>query len=170
MVGLDEVIGVLYVRDSETAYEERDVCALSVVAATLAGYLTMVRAGALEAERTLQLDKARQAAETANRAKDEFLALVSHELRTPLNMILAWADALRGKETGAAHRTRAFEAIERSVRAQAKLIDDLLDLSCVANATLRLDQGGHPGAAAAGRGEIDSSRSRPRRIGYAAPR
>jgi CheY-like chemotaxis protein len=99
----------------------------------------MVRASALEAERTLQVEEARQAAETANRAKDEFLALVSHELRSPLNTILAWADALRAKETGEAERRRAFGAIERSVRAQAKLIDDLLDLSCVATATLRLD-------------------------------
>jgi len=139
LVGLDEIIGVLFVRDAARAYQERHVCALSVVAAALAGYLTMVRASALETERTLQIDEARQAAETANRAKDEFLALVSHELRTPLATILAWADALRSKETREADRTRAFEAIQRSVRAQAKLIDDLLDLSCVATATLRLD-------------------------------
>jgi signal transduction histidine kinase/ActR/RegA family two-component response regulator len=139
LVGLDEVIGVLYVRGAEGPYEERHVRALSIVASKLAAYFTMVRACALEAERTLEIEEARQAAETANRAKDEFLALVSHELRTPLSTILAWADALRSKETGEAERTRAFEAIERSVRAQAKLIDDLLDLSCVATATLRLD-------------------------------
>jgi signal transduction histidine kinase len=112
---------------------------LSVVAAKLAAYFTMVRASAVEAERALLLDEARQAAESANRAKDEFLALVSHELRTPLNTILVWADALRSKETAEADRRRAFEAIERSVRAQAKLIEDLLDLSCVSAATLRLD-------------------------------
>src|SRR6185503_16075701 len=120
-------------------YAERHVRRLSVVAAKLAAYFSMLRAAELDAERTRQLEEARQAAERANRAKDEFLALVSHELRTPLTTILAWADALRSKETGEADRTRAFEAIERSVRAQAKLIEDLLDLSCVTTATLRLN-------------------------------
>ena len=139
LVGLDEVIGVLFVRSAEAVYEEQHVRALSVVAAELAAYFSMLHARDLEAERTRQLEAARQAAEAANRAKDEFLALVSHELRTPLNTILTWADALRSDETGTADRTRAFEAIERSVRAQAKLIEDLLDLSGVAAASLRLD-------------------------------
>jgi signal transduction histidine kinase len=139
MVGLDEVVGVLFVSSADRTYDEHHVRALSVVAAKLAAYLTLVRAHDLEAERALQLEEAWQAAETANRAKDEFLALVSHELRTPLHTILAWADALRSKETGEAERTHAFETIERNVRAQARLIDDLLDLSCVATATLRLD-------------------------------
>ena len=110
-----------------------------MVAAKLGAYFSMLRASALEAKRVRQLEGLRLAAETANRTKDEFLALVSHELRTPLNTILAWADALRSKETREVDRTRAFEAIERSVRAQAKLIEDLLDLSCIAHATLRLD-------------------------------
>jgi signal transduction histidine kinase/ActR/RegA family two-component response regulator len=139
LVGLDEVVGVLFVQGTHSAYEERHVRALSVVAAKLAAYFSMLRAFAVDAERIRQLDEARQVAEAANRAKDEFLALVSHELRTPLSTILTWADALRSKATHEADRTRAFEAIERSVRAQAKLIDDLLDLSCVANATLRLE-------------------------------
>jgi signal transduction histidine kinase/ActR/RegA family two-component response regulator len=141
LVGLGEVIGVLYVRGAEGAYGEGHVRALSVVAANLAAYFSMLRARTLEVERTRQLEEARRAAETANRAKDEFLALVSHELRTPLNTILAWADALRSNETGEGDRARAFDAIERNVRAQAKLVDDLLDLSCVATATLRLDLG-----------------------------
>src|SRR5688572_4403174 len=59
LVGLDEVVGVLFVRDPESAYEERHVRALSVVAAKLAAYLTMVRAVALAAERALQLEQAR---------------------------------------------------------------------------------------------------------------
>jgi signal transduction histidine kinase/ActR/RegA family two-component response regulator len=138
LVGLDEVVGVLFVHGAD-AYEERHVRRLSVVAAKLAAYFSMLRAYVGEAERARQLEEARRIAETANRAKDEFVALVSHELRTPLNTILAWVDALRSKETREADRTRAFEAIERSVRAEAKLIENLLDLSCIANATLRLD-------------------------------
>jgi len=139
LIGLDEVVGVLYVRGAEGAYDALHVRRLSIVAAKLAAYFSMLRASALEAERTRQVDEARRSAEAANRVKDEFLAIVSHELRTPLNTILAWADTLRSSTADASERTRAFEAIERSVRAEAKLIDDLLDLSCVVSATLRLD-------------------------------
>jgi signal transduction histidine kinase/ActR/RegA family two-component response regulator len=139
LVALDEVVGVLFVRSANGSYKERHLRRLSVVAAKLGAYFSMLRASALEAERASQLEESQQVAERANRTKDEFLALVSHELRTPLNTILAWADALRSKETHDADRTRAFESIERSVRAQARLIEELLDLSCVANATMRLD-------------------------------
>jgi CheY-like chemotaxis protein len=86
-----------------------------------------------------ELAHAKLTAEAADRAKDEFLALVSHELRTPLNSILAWSDALRSNNTPEAERLRAVDAIERAVRAQAKLVADLLDLACIAAATLRLD-------------------------------
>lgn len=130
LVGMDEVVGVLFVEGA--AYAEAHVRRLSVVAAKLAAYLSLLSAAQL-------LEQARELAETANRAKDEFLALVSHELRTPLATILVWADALRSSETRDSERLRAFEAIVRSVRAEVSLIDDLLDLSCIANATLRLE-------------------------------
>ncbi len=139
LLGLDEVIGVFFVRRAKGAYAEEHLCALSVIGAKLAAYLTMLRARDEAAERTRQLEEARRGAEAANRAKDEFLALVSHELKTPLSSTLTWAHVLRSKDTGEAERVRAVEAIERNVRAQAKLIDDLLDLSCIATADLRLD-------------------------------
>jgi signal transduction histidine kinase/ActR/RegA family two-component response regulator len=139
LLGLDEVIGVLFVRLAKGAYQQWHRRPLSVIGAKLAAYLTMLRARAEAAERTRQLEEARRGAETANRAKDEFLALVSHELKTPLSSTLTWAHVLRSKGTGEAERARAVEAIERNVRAQAKLIDDLLDLSCIATAELRLD-------------------------------
>jgi signal transduction histidine kinase/CheY-like chemotaxis protein len=139
LVGQDVVVGVLLVRAAEGVHEEQHLRALSVVAAQLAAYFSILNTTALEAERVQELERARQVAEAANRAKDEFLALVSHELRTPLSTILNWADALRSTATREADRLRAVEAIDRSARAQAKLIENLLDLSCVANATLRLD-------------------------------
>jgi signal transduction histidine kinase/ActR/RegA family two-component response regulator len=139
LVGLDQVVGVLYVRGVDGAYDAVHVRRLSVVAAKLAAYFSMLQAIALSAEQTRQVEEARQSAEAANRVKDEFLAIVSHELRTPLNTILAWADTLRSADADDRARHRAFEAIERSVRAEAKLIDDLLDLSCVSSASLRLD-------------------------------
>ncbi|MEN3331003.1 MAG: hypothetical protein V7641_368 [Blastocatellia bacterium] len=82
---------------------------------------------------------ARAEAETANRAKDEFLATVSHELRTPLNAILGWARMLRAGQLDEATTARAFETIERNAKAQAQLIADLLDVSRIASGKLRLD-------------------------------
>jgi CheY-like chemotaxis protein len=70
--------------------------------------------------------------------KDEFLALVSHELRTPLTSTLAWAQLLRSAELGPSGSARAIEAIERNVYAQAKLLDEILELAGIVTADLRL--------------------------------
>jgi len=85
--------------------------------------------------------QARREAETASRLKDEFLATVSHELRTPLTAILGWASVLKSRqfETGAAKR--ALETITRNARAQARLIDDILDTSRIATGKLSLELG-----------------------------
>jgi len=139
LLGLDEVIGVVFVRRTRGAYGEGHLSALSLVAAKLAAYLTMLRARDEAAEAARRLDEARRGAEAANRAKDEFVALVSHELKTPLSSMLNWAYVLRSKGAGEAERARAVGAIERNVRTQTKLIDDLLELSCIAAAELRLD-------------------------------
>ena len=72
---------------------------------------------------------ARQAAEEANRAKDQFLAMLSHELRAPLNTILGWASRLEREDGVPPKMVKAIEAIGRSARAQSRLIDDLLDVS-----------------------------------------
>jgi signal transduction histidine kinase/ActR/RegA family two-component response regulator len=73
--------------------------------------------------------EAARRAEEANRLKDEFLATVSHELRTPLNAILGWASLLLDGTLDERNRQRALETIARNARAQARLIEDLLDLS-----------------------------------------
>jgi signal transduction histidine kinase/CHASE3 domain sensor protein/ActR/RegA family two-component response regulator len=82
----------------------------------------------------------RNQAETASRAKDEFLAMVSHELRTPLTAILGWAVTLRGR-AASPDIDRALGVIERNARAQAKLIDDVLDVSRIVSGNLALALG-----------------------------
>ncbi|HWQ32108.1 MAG TPA: PAS domain S-box protein [Blastocatellia bacterium] len=82
---------------------------------------------------------AREAAEAATRAKDEFLALVSHELRTPLNAMLGWARILRDGKRNEATIARAIEIIERNATTQMQLIEDLLDVSRIITGKLRLN-------------------------------
>ncbi|HEX5705712.1 MAG TPA: PAS domain S-box protein [Pyrinomonadaceae bacterium] len=78
-------------------------------------------------------------AQEANRLKDEFLATISHELHTPLTAILGWAHMLRMGQLEEEGTTKAFETIERNARAQAQLIDDLLDVSRAITGKLRID-------------------------------
>jgi PAS domain S-box-containing protein len=89
----------------------------------------------LEAERQESLERervARSQAEKATALKDEFIANVSHELRTPMNIIVGWAHLLKTAALDEAQRQRAAEAIGRAARAQAQLIEDLLDMSRMA--------------------------------------
>ena len=82
----------------------------------------------------------RAEAEVASRAKDEFLAVVSHELRTPLNAVLGWAVTLRRK-TLVPETDRGLAIIERNARTQAKLIEDVLDVSRIISGKLILNLG-----------------------------
>ena len=82
---------------------------------------------------------ARAEAELANRTKDEFLAIVSHELRTPLNAIVGWASMLRSGSLDQGRATRAIEVIDRNAKAQAQLIEDILDVSRIVSGNLRLN-------------------------------
>jgi PAS domain S-box-containing protein len=78
-------------------------------------------------------------AEESSRLKDEFLANVSHELRTPLSAILGWARMLRLGQLSENTASKALDTIERNARAQAQLIDDLLDVSRIITGKLRMD-------------------------------
>ncbi|MBD2097950.1 PAS domain S-box protein [Trichocoleus sp. FACHB-591] len=79
-----------------------------------------------------------QATQTANRMKDEFLAIVSHELRSPLNAILGWSRLLRNRNFDPATTERALETIERNAKLQTQLIEDLLDVSRVMRGQIKL--------------------------------
>jgi signal transduction histidine kinase/ActR/RegA family two-component response regulator len=93
-----------------------------------------------ELEELLTREQAAKAeAEAANRAKDEFLAVVSHELRTPLNAIYGWIQILRSEKTDRKTFEQALDAMGRNARAQARLIEDILDVSRIITGNIRLD-------------------------------
>jgi signal transduction histidine kinase len=81
---------------------------------------------------------AREQAESANRAKDEFLAVLSHELRTPLNAMLGWVRLLKSNRDSDEIFNKAVESIERSALTQTKFVEDLLDVTRIANGNIRL--------------------------------
>jgi PAS domain S-box-containing protein len=118
--------------DSGRAYGPDDLRA----AEELGRHVTM----ALEKARLYYAEqRARQSADSANRAKDEFLAAVSHELRTPLTAILGWSKMITGASLDELQRARAAETIERNAVAMTQLIEDLLDVSRIVSGRMRID-------------------------------
>ena len=89
--------------------------------------------------REAELSRANEDLRRANRLKDEFLATLSHELRTPLNAILGWTKLLRGNALPTESVDRALEKVERNAMAQARLVEDLLEVSRITTGKLRLD-------------------------------
>jgi signal transduction histidine kinase len=83
-------------------------------------------------------DEQSRKADAANRVKDQFLANLSHELRTPVNAVLGWARLLASGKLDDAQTAKAVAGIERAGWAQARLIEDLLDLSCIVSGKLRI--------------------------------
>jgi PAS domain S-box-containing protein len=109
---------------------------------TVALYVDLTQRKQAEAEILAAKEAAEEAqanAEEASRLKDDFLATVSHELRTPLNAILGWSQLLRAGRSDPAEAKHGLETIERAAKAQAQLIDDLLDVSRIVAGKLRLD-------------------------------
>lgn len=109
---------------------------------SVAAFLDITDRKRTEAERENLLERervAREAAEAANRIKDEFLAVLSHELRTPLNPILGWTRLLRTGNLDAQKTALALETIERNAKLQTQLIEDLLDISRILQGKLSLN-------------------------------
>lgn len=86
------------------------------------------------------LEQAKEAAEAANRAKDQFIAVLSHELRTPLTPVLATVTAIEEQEHLTAEMRADMEMIHRNVELEARLIDDLLDVTRISQGKLHLRQ------------------------------
>jgi len=111
------------------------------VAAALAAAAQQLERARLERNDLLRKERAaRERAESADRAKDEFLAVLSHELRTPLNAVYGWARLMQAGALGdPALVARATDAIVRNSDVQVQLIDDLLDLSRITSGKMHLE-------------------------------
>ena len=111
----------------------------AVLNATVAALLR-TRAIEVQLEQLLERERlAREEAERANRAKDDFLATLSHELRSPLTAIVGWAEVARIRAEQQPDILNAVQIIVRNARLQAQLISDLLDVSRIGTGNLRLE-------------------------------
>jgi two-component system CheB/CheR fusion protein len=116
------------------ATEKDPLILLAIEDVTAAKELERTRAALVEREQAL-----RAVAEQATQAKDQFLAVLSHELRSPLQSMLGWVRVLRSRRHPTALTERALEAIERNTVLQARMIEDLLDVSRITAGVLQLD-------------------------------
>ena len=125
------------------SYEGGEIlgCIMSIKDITLRRQVETERAALHEAERAARTlaEHARANAEATNRTKDEFLATVSHELRTPLNAIVGWSRLLSDDAMPEDRRRHAVNVIRRNADAQARLIEDLLDVSRIISGQMRLE-------------------------------
>ncbi|MFC4931210.1 ATP-binding protein [Massilia sp. GCM10023247] len=145
--GSGEVLGTMFFGHPEpnifTERTERIVRGIAAQAAVALDNIRLYEAAQQAAEeRKVLLESEREAraeAERSSQMKDEFLATLSHELRTPLSAILGWAQVLRRGGKDEADLQRGLQTIERNARAQAQLIEDLLDMSRITSGKVLLD-------------------------------
>jgi PAS domain S-box-containing protein len=130
---LGKVVGTIEVQSYERhAYQAEHATAMRMAANLMAVAIENAQLLARESQ-------ARAEAEESNRLKDEFLATVSHELRTPLTAILGWARMLESPTMAEAQVARAIQTIQRNAKAQAEIIDDILDVSRIVTGNLYLN-------------------------------
>ena len=130
----NRLVGVIHVGASAPhQFTGDDLRLLDLVADRVAVVIELARLH--EAEHAARAD-----AETANQAKDQFLAILSHELRTPLTSIVGWVRIVRARHQEPAAVAHAMDVIERNAALQVRLIDDLLDVSRIVAGKLQLDR------------------------------
>ena len=138
--------GLFFAHPDKDVFTERDEIVVAGLAAQAAVamdnahlYETAKRARADAEKAAAENERLYRQAEESSRLKEEFLATISHELRTPLSAILGWARMLRMGQLSSEDATKALDTIERNARAQAQLVDDLLDVSRIITGKLRMD-------------------------------
>ena len=142
-----EVLGGLFFGHPEPGmFTERDEIIVSGLASQAAVamdnarlYETAKKARAEAEHAAAENERLYRQAEESSRLKEEFLATISHELRTPLSAILGWTRMLRLGQLSPENSSKALDTIERNARAQAQLVDDLLDVSRIITGKLRMD-------------------------------
>lgn len=141
LVSGETLIGTLsFGTRSRDSYEPDELQLMHAIADLVAVAIARYR---VERERETLLAAAaetRDAAEAANHAKDEFIAVISHELRVPMTTALGWADLLATFECSDPMHTQAAVEIARSVRAQRRLVNDLFDVSRLNNGKLLIER------------------------------
>ena len=134
--------------DEECTHQRRDgtrFLASSVVtpvlddASRLVGFAKVARDISERRRHEDEVEQAREAAERASQAKDQFLAVLSHELRTPLTPVLTTAQMLERDDSLPARARDAFTLIRRNIELETRLIDDLLDLTRVSRGKMTLN-------------------------------
>lgn len=128
LVGLNRVLGVLFVRGTDV-YTDNHLRLLSVVAAQIAAYLTACRLREQEAQMVTEHEAARAAADAESRGKDEFLAMLARELGKPLTPIRLAMLTIRSQAERDPAVQRARDVVARQVEYQTRMLDDLLDMS-----------------------------------------
>jgi len=142
-----EVLGGLFFGHPEPAmFTDRDEIIVSGLASQAAVamdnarlYETAKKARTQAERAAAENERLYKQAEESSRLKEEFLATISHELRTPLSAILGWTRMLRLGQLSPENSAKALDTIERNARAQAQLVDDLLDVSRIITGKLRMD-------------------------------
>ncbi|HEV7300711.1 MAG TPA: PAS domain S-box protein, partial [Tepidisphaeraceae bacterium] len=128
----------VWVSNSVSLMKDRDGQPSGVIAASVD--ITDRKRAEADRDRLLEAERAaRTEAERAGRMKDEFLATLSHELRTPLNAILGWSQIVKRPSASTEDMAQGIGVIERNARAQAQIIEDLLDMSRIISGKVRLD-------------------------------
>jgi PAS domain S-box-containing protein len=119
-----------------------EICGASAIARDISDRVRLEaerrRLVEFERETHVAAQRARREAEEAANAKDELLAVVSHELRTPLHAMAGWLHVIGAKRDDPALFQRALDTVERNIRLQAKIIDDLIDVSRIAAGSMKL--------------------------------
>jgi len=139
LVGLDRVLGVLFVSHPEAdAYSDDDLRLLSIVGSQIAAYLTACQLREQELQIVGEHEAARTRAEAESHAKDEFLAMLAHELRNPLMAVRIAMQTILGQAQRDPIVQRARNVAERQVKHLMRLLDDLVDVSRLTRGKIEL--------------------------------